>query len=161
MLLRYLRDETSWDETRIHSTVSGWSRQATALRNLGEMWAPPCAVPCRAVWLAPKSNFSWRLSSSSITDHPNGNNNNCDKERWKKSCFFFLFCFYNNFVHRHDAHTLTRTICIFITRFASRRRRLRQRLRRWRWRRQRRRRWLRLRRFLLWCHLAAVLLTSF
>lgn len=33
--------------------------------------------------------------------------------------FFFVFCFYNNFVHRHDAaqHTLTRTI--FITRFAS------------------------------------------
>lgn len=32
--------------------------------------------------------------------------------------FFVLFCFYNNFVHRHDAaHTLTRTI--FITRFAS------------------------------------------
>lgn len=30
-----------------------------------------------------------------------------------------MFCFYNNFVHRHDAaqHTLTRTI--FITRFAS------------------------------------------
>lgn len=154
MLLRYLRDETSWVETR-----RGYTRQCQAEVDRRQLCAilgrcGPHRVPCRAVWLAPKSNFSWRLSSSSITDHPNGNNN-CDKERWKKSCFFFLFCFYNNFVHRHDAHTLTRTICIFITRFASRRRRLRQRLRR------QQRRWLRLRRFLLWCHLAAVLLTSF
>lgn len=156
MLLRYLRDETRRGYTRRCQAEVDRRQLCAILGRCGPHRVPCRAVPSR-VASAKSSNFSWRLSSSSITDHPNGNNNNCDKERWKKSCFFFLFCFYNNFVHRHDAHTLTRTICIFITRFASRRRRLRQRLRR----RQRRRRWLRLRRFLLWCHLAAVLLTSF